>query len=153
MRRLIALWLIIGLSSPVMSEDRSADAYPIKTQSNVGQSIDLIGVFRRLEGQGRKAGWPRQWCARGLNYVMSRANVAGTGSDMARSFLAWGRPVASPMRGDIVIMSRGRCRTCGHVGVIDSANSPHIMVWSANHGGRFALAQYPMSRVIGYRRK
>lgn len=87
------------------------------------------------------------WCARFMNYVLKETGHKGTGSDMARSFLAAG-PRTGMHVGAIAVMSR---RGGGHVGVVsgvDASGNPVII--SGNNGGRVREAVYPLGRVVAF---
>lgn len=89
------------------------------------------------------------WCARFMNFVLQRTGHKGTGSDMARSFVSYGRRVHGPQVGSIAVLSRGRGG--GHVGVVtgvDKRGNPIII--SGNHGRRVGEGAYPRSRVLAY---
>jgi uncharacterized protein (TIGR02594 family) len=89
------------------------------------------------------------WCARFMNFVLTRTGHHGSGSDMARSFSSYGTRVSGPQVGAIAVMSRGR--RGGHVGVVsglDARGNPIII--SGNHGHRVAESVYPRGRIYAY---
>lgn len=93
----------------------------------------------------------RRWCARFMNFVLARVGYAGTGSDAARSFAAYGDRISQPEVGAIAVLTRGKNRNFGHVGVIsglDTRGNPIII--SGNHGRTVAESVYPRARVIAY---
>jgi uncharacterized protein (TIGR02594 family) len=92
-----------------------------------------------------------RWCARFMNMVLSKAGYSGTNSDAARSFVGYGRRVSEPRVGAIAVLSRGKNRNLGHVGVvtgIDPRGNPIII--SGNHGRRVGEGVYNRNRVIAY---
>lgn len=96
------------------------------------------------------------WCAAWMNMVLDESGMQTTGSLMARSFLAWGRPVSGePKIGDVVVLRRGRNRDSGHVGffygfvVKDGAKM--VALLGGNQGKAVGISYYPISKVIAYR--
>ena len=123
----------------------------------------------RVSGQRPAFGWPtlvtearkyigtnptamqRRWCARFLNLVLNKTGYRGTNSDAARSFASYGRRINEPRIGAIAVLSRGKNRDQGHVGIVtgvDANGNPVII--SGNHGKRVGESVYPRSRVIAY---
>lgn len=155
-RTLLAGALVIATAAPALAtrEDRDADAYPgitaaveyVRSES-IGRR--LIEIYQADMGTRRYA-HRSLWCAWYLGRALDRAGHRGTGSDMARSYLSWGRAVRSPQPGDIAILSRGR--RGGHVGVVIRMDGRDPVLISANHGDTVAIATYPAHRVLGYRR-
>jgi uncharacterized protein (TIGR02594 family) len=93
----------------------------------------------------------KRWCARFMNLVLTKAGYSGTGSDAARSFASYGRRVSEPRVGAIAVLSRGKNRNFGHVGVVtglDPRGNPIII--SGNHGRRVGEGLYSRDRVIAY---
>jgi uncharacterized protein (TIGR02594 family) len=97
------------------------------------------------------------WCAAWMNMVLDESGLPTTGSLMARSFLAWGKPVVGePMVGDVVVMRRGRNRNNGHVGFfyafVDHNGAKMIAVLGGNQGKEVRISYYPITKVIAYRK-
>ena len=95
------------------------------------------------------------WCAAFVGSVLAQCGIAGTGKLNARSYLDWGVEVslkdAEP--GDVVIFSRGKSPTQGHVAFFDGwANNSSINVVGGNQGNAVTRQAYPVSRVLGVRR-
>jgi len=107
---------------------------------------DVVSAARAELGKGAVYGRSNLWCARFMNYVLSKTGHHGTGSDMARSFAAL--PKTDMHVGAIAVMSR---RGGGHVGVvsgIDSQGNPIVI--SGNHGGRVRESVYSRQRVVAF---
>ena len=108
----------------------------------------LVSEARKYLGTNPTAR-KRLWCATFMNLVLAKIGYAGTNSDAAKSFAAYGHRIAEPKVGAIAVLSRGN--RGGHVGVvsgIDARGNPIII--SGNHGHRVAEATYPRARVIAY---
>ncbi|MBZ0138480.1 MAG: CHAP domain-containing protein [Pseudorhodoplanes sp.] len=89
---------------------------------------------------------PTLWCAAWLNKLLG----GGTGSDLARSYVTYGRPAAPGCIGCIAVMTRGR--NGGHVGIVtgyDARGNPILI--SGNHNRRVGAGAYPRTRVIAWR--
>ncbi|MCL4713192.1 MAG: hypothetical protein KJZ73_18285 [Pseudorhodoplanes sp.] len=89
---------------------------------------------------------PTLWCAAWLNTVLG----GGTGSDLARSYVTYGRPAAPGCIGCIAVLTRGK--QGGHVGIVtgyDARGNPILI--SGNHNRRVGAGAYPRTRVIAWR--
>ncbi len=91
------------------------------------------------------------WCAAFAGAMLKRAHVAGTGSLLARSYLAWGAPVETPRLGAIVVLERGADPGAGHVGFFVGGAGKRIFLLGGNQGDAVTVAAFETSRVLGYR--
>jgi uncharacterized protein (TIGR02594 family) len=92
------------------------------------------------------------WCSAFVNWVMRQANVRGTGSAMARSWLTWGTPLKTPLLGCVVVFSRPPVATSGHVSLyVGHQTNGDLIVLGGNQHNEVCKAVYPLSRLIGYR--
>lgn len=91
------------------------------------------------------------WCAVFTNAMLARAGVEGTGSAMAKSFLKWGKSVANPFPGCIVVLDRTDSPAFGHVGFFIKRDATHVYVLSGNQSNMVSVAAYPLSRNPRYR--
>lgn len=92
-------------------------------------------------------------CARNVNAYLQSAGYRGTGSDMAKSFLNYGREISSPRVGAIQVEKRGRNPIAGHVQVVDH-QKPNGVWMCRNPSSRVgAWTTQPCAnpRVIAYR--
>lgn len=92
------------------------------------------------------------WCSAFVNWCIQSAGGKGTRSAMARSWLAWGRGVAKPTEGDIVVFKRGTDGISGHVGFYVRESKTNIWVLSGNQSNAVNISPYSKTRVLGYRR-
>lgn len=94
------------------------------------------------------------WCAGFVNAALREADLGGTNSLMARSFLQWGKEVETPQEGDVVVFWRGSPDSWkGHVGFFagyDDAGD--ILVLGGNQGNSVSIKSYPKERLLGTRR-
>jgi uncharacterized protein (TIGR02594 family) len=115
--------------------------------SFLSHTDDIVQKARSYIGAGAVFGRSSLWCARFMNVVLEKTGHRGTGSDMAKSFLAM--PATAPRVGAIAVMGRGK--RGGHVGVVsgfDAKGNPIIV--SGNHGNRVAESVYSRSRIIKF---
>ena len=91
------------------------------------------------------------WCAAFVGACLKRAGVQGTGSLMARSYLAWGIGLDEPRLGAIAVLSRGSDPALGHVGFWIGARDAHVLLLGGNQADSVSVASFPASRVMGYR--
>lgn len=119
----------------------------IQPVSKIASERSLIMLAQSQIGAGAIYGRRSLWCARFMNWALERSGFHGTGSDLARSFLAL--PHTSAHVGAIAVLSRGR--RSGHVGIVtgfDARGNPIIV--SGNHGHRVGVGAYPRGRVLAY---
>lgn len=90
------------------------------------------------------------WCAAFVGAMLERTGYAGTGSLMARSYLKWGKKLAEPERGAVVVFKRGAA-PAGHVGFVESWDADSITCLGGNQGDAVTYASFPRSSVLGYR--
>ncbi len=90
------------------------------------------------------------WCAAFVGGVLESVGIKSTRSAMARSYLKWGFPIASPELGCVVVFERGP--TFGHVGFVMGRDlRGNLMVLGGNQGDAVTIAAFNPARVIGYR--
>jgi uncharacterized protein (TIGR02594 family) len=170
--------LLLAAPSQARPNPRDAEGARIETErtAHLRHARMMREVARRSQPPGARAsgqrprfGWPtlvtearkyigtnptalqRRWCARFLNLVLTKTGYRGTNSDAARSFASYGRRINEPRIGAIAVLSRGKNRNQGHVGIVtgvDANGNPVII--SGNHGKRVGESVYPRSRVIAY---
>lgn len=132
------------------SEQQAASSTSQTSSSSALASLgsSVVAEARRWIGTnptGRKS----LWCARFMNFVLKRVGMAGTSSDLAKSFASYGKPLPGPKVGAIAVMNRGR--SGGHVGVVsgfDSHGNPIVI--SGNYSRRVAEAVFSRSRIYAY---
>jgi uncharacterized protein (TIGR02594 family) len=102
-----------------------------------------------------------EWCAAFVNAILSRNGIPGSESVsdnplLARSFLAWGTPVTSPKRGDIVIFPRGDESWQGHVGFYKGKvyrdGVLYYIILGGNQSNIISYEFYPAKSALGIRR-
>jgi uncharacterized protein (TIGR02594 family) len=92
------------------------------------------------------------WCSAFVNYCMKKVKLDRTHSALARSWLSWGVPLKVPAYGCVVVLKRGRSSWSGHVGFyMGDNNASTIKVLGGNQGDKVSIANFPKSKVLGYR--
>jgi uncharacterized protein (TIGR02594 family) len=86
------------------------------------------------------------WCSSFVNWCVEQACLRGTGSALARSWLDWGKPLTTPRRGCIVVLSRGSKAHQGHVGFYHEDDRNRILVLGGNQGNRVTISSYPIQK-------
>lgn len=128
--------------------------------SSEGKDAGVLSSF--IENTAGQKLDPRElaWCAAFVNGVLGASGGKGTGSLMARSFLQWGDPVetSGAQEGDVVVLSRGKSQTYGHVGfyagTVVKGGKTYIRVLGGNQGktGAVSEKEFPASQLLGIRR-
>lgn len=107
----------------------------------------------RVVAYYRDAGFPMirhdsvPWCAAFVGAMLHRAGVRPSGSLLARSYLAWGRPLAMPRLGCIVVLTRGRSSFLGHVTLWAGPG----LGLGGNQSDQVSIARFDPGKVLGYR--
>lgn len=89
------------------------------------------------------------WCAAFVGGCLESVGVVSSRYESAKSYLAWGVPLSSPVAGCIVVFER---QGGGHVGfVVGQDPKGRLMVLGGNQGNAVSIAPFEHSRVSGYR--
>ena len=92
------------------------------------------------------------WCSSFVNWCVTKAGARGTNSAAARSWLNWGVVTKEPLEGDIVIFSRGKNPSSGHVGFFVKKEAGLIHVLGGNQSDQVKISKYKEADLLGYRR-
>lgn len=93
------------------------------------------------------------WCSAFVNWVCDKAGYEITGELNARSWLNIGYQVASPERGDIVVLWReSKDSWKGHVAFFINETKEGLWLLGGNQGNRVSIICYPKERLLEYRR-
>ncbi len=114
----------------------------------------LTGFFKKSLGKSIDPA-TTPWCAEFANAVLASSGGKGTGSLSARSFLNYGKPTSNPTKGDIVVLSRGKDPSKGHVGFYagkeEKDGKTYIKILGGNQGDSVSIKSFPEDRLLGYR--
>ncbi len=101
-----------------------------------------------IEGYDDKA----SWCSSFVNWSLTQAGFAGTGSALARSWLDWGEPLDAPRTGCIVVLTRDDPSSWkGHVGFFLRIEADRIYLLGGNQLDQVCEHFYPLANVLAYR--
>lgn len=111
----------------------------------------------KVQAYYRDAGHPEvkhdavPWCAAFVGAMLKRAGIEPSGELSARSYLTWGKKLATPRQGCIVVLRRGNSGWQGHVTFLDREEGSKLVCLGGNQSDRVCFATYPKSKVLGYR--
>lgn len=91
------------------------------------------------------------WCSAFVNWCVIRAGINGTNSAAARSWLNWGRAVANPIPGCIVVYKRGTSQHSGHVNFFDHYKNGFIYGCGGNQDDSVCIKAYKPQDVLDFR--
>jgi len=92
------------------------------------------------------------WCSSFVNWCMEQSGITGTDSAAARSWERWGKKLAEPKVGAVVVFWREtKASGLGHVGFYVKETATQISVLGGNQGNRVSIEPYPKARLLGYR--
>lgn len=116
-----------------------------------GQSNPRITEYHdgtNIRGYDDKA----SWCSSFINWCLSQAGLAGTGSALARSWLDWGVPLQEPVRGCIAVLYRDDPSSWkGHVGFFLRQDADSVYLLGGNQLGEVREHFYPKAAMLGFR--
>lgn len=148
-RVIIAALLVAGMAaSSVQAQETRSPIAVAQQYLGLDAHNDRWELKRLLDVDPRRI----PWCAAFVNRVLALSGYEGTDSLMARSFLGLGQKVRKPIRGDIVVLTRGSNPASGHVGFYWGESSEGIQVLGGNQQRGVRISHYPRSQVLGYRR-
>ena len=92
------------------------------------------------------------WCSSFVGWTLGRVGIRGTGSALARSWLAWGTPLAEPVPGCIAVLWRDDPRSWkGHVGFFLRFEGDQVVLLGGNQLESVCEHRYPRECVLAYR--
>lgn len=130
----------LGLARSMLGRNENIDKAAIEAYFASG-GVDLDPVAQA-------------WCAAFVNATLEQAGLDGTNSNLARSFLNWGREVeGAPQVGDIGVLPRGDNPAQGHVGFVTAVNpNGTVTLLGGNQGNAVSEQTYQASDFLGFRR-
>lgn len=89
------------------------------------------------------------WCAAFVNWTLEKAGVTSKDSPRAKDWLDWGRPVADPIYGSVVVVKIKSY----HVGFVVGKKGDAILILGGNQGGgkKVCVSEFKKNTVQGYR--
>lgn len=100
------------------------------------------------------------WCSSFVCWCIDEAIKSGwqgtpsTKKAWARSYLAWGKSVKNkPQIGDVVVLSRGKSKSQGHVGFfMGYTNAGLLKILAGNQGDSVCIKSFGKSALLDIRR-
>ena len=92
------------------------------------------------------------WCSSFVAWTLAHCGLRGTGSALARSWLAWGEPLAEPVVGCIAVLWREDPQSWkGHVGFFLRFEGDQVVLLGGNQREAVREHRYPRESVLAYR--
>ena len=92
------------------------------------------------------------WCSSFVQWTLARVGIAGTGSALARSWLAWGEPLDEPRVGCIAVLWREDPQSWkGHVGFFLRFEGDDVVLLGGNQLEAVREHRYPRGQVLAWR--
>lgn len=95
------------------------------------------------------------WCSAFVNWVLLQSGKPITRSAQAKSWLNYGTPTTTPVRGDLVVFDRKDEKgnsIGGHVGFFLEDKGTYIAVLGGNQNNAVSIANFKKDNIISYRR-
>lgn len=122
----------------------------VRERAGAADEPQVVSYFREA-GHARITEDETPWCAAFAGAMLARANVPGTGSLLARSYLAWGDQIDAPRFGALCVLSRGSDPGAGHVGFYIGETDEKIVLLGGNQADAVTVAAFDADRLLGYR--
>lgn len=90
------------------------------------------------------------WCAAFVSACIEQAGFTSARTGWARSYLNWGLKLQAPVRGCVVVFSRGSIY--GHVGFyMGRASNGKMLILGGNQNNEVGIVEFDDKTVLGYR--
>lgn len=108
----------------------------------------ILGWWKAIKRGGIKDD-ETPWCAAFVGGCLEAVGLRSSRFESAASYMSWGRELAAPVHGCIVVFTR---KGGGHVGfVVGVDRSGMLLVLGGNQGDAVNVKAFPLDRVTGYR--
>lgn len=108
----------------------------------------IVGWWKKIKRGGIKDD-ETPWCAAFVGAMLEDAGIVSSRFESAKSYLTWGKSLAQPVPGCIVVFTRDGG---GHVGfVVGRTESGQLRVLGGNQNNGVNIATFDTRRVSGYR--
>jgi uncharacterized protein (TIGR02594 family) len=109
----------------------------------------ILGWWRAIKRGGIRDD-ETPWCAAFVGGCLEAVGIVSSRFESARSYLQWGRPLATAEVGAIAVL--GRPGGGGHVGFVVGRDAQgRVILLGGNQGNAVNEAAFDPARVIGYR--
>lgn len=124
--------------------------FGVREKPGAPNAAAVIAYFAEA-GHGKIRDDVTPWCAAYVGAMLKRADVAPSGSLMARSYLKWGEVLDAPRIGAITVLTRGRSASAGHVGFYLGQAGGRIFLLGGNQSDAVTVEAFDAKRVLGFR--
>ena len=130
---------------PIARGERGVRAHP---SGSSNPRITGYHAGTAIAGYDDKA----NWCSSFVDWTLRQAGIAGTGSALARSWLAWGDALDEPRAGCIAVLWREDPASWkGHVGFFVREDGDAVVLLGGNQLGSVREQRHPRATVLSYR--
>jgi uncharacterized protein (TIGR02594 family) len=91
------------------------------------------------------------WSSAFVNWVLTQANIEGTGSPLPSSWATWGASLEKPRFGAVIVLKPLLKRSTGHVGFFVSLVGDRVRVLGGNQRNAVTIATFPISSISSIR--
>ncbi len=141
----MVLALFVSFATGHSDQATASTVAAAKTYQGMHEGKHTGSLSKLLKVNPRKT----PWCAAFANAILKKKGKKGTGSLAARSFFAWGKKVAKPQHGDVVII---KTRRGYHVGFFVGFKNGKVLVIGGNQSNSVKITAYPIKSVAQFRR-
>ena len=153
-------WASHKYLTPVVTAPAAAEAFPwmpialaevgVKEFPGDGDNPRVVEYLRSTTlAAGMAAQDETPWCSAFVNWCVERSGFEGTDSAWARSWLNWGKKLATPKRGCIAVFKRNV--SSGHVAFYIAETATKVKVLGGNQSDAVNISEYKKSDFLDYR--
>lgn len=128
-------------ATPSMDDGSARSGNWIDTLGSNASSV--LSEAARFIGQGNVTGSHRAWCADFANFVLERTGHKASGSGAVSSMLHVGQRVATPAKGDLVVMR-------SHVTIFAGYGGRGFYGLGGNQHHQVRMSNFPLSSVVAF---
>ncbi len=128
-------------ATPGMDEGSMRSGSLIETLGSGASSV--LSEAARFIGQGNVTGSHRAWCADFANFVLQRTGHKASGSGAVSSMLHVGQRVATPAKGDLVVMR-------SHVTIFAGYGGRGFYGLGGNQHHQVRMSNFPLNSVVAF---
>lgn len=111
-------------------------------------SAEIVQMWKDIKRGGIKDD-ETAWCAAFVGAMLERVGIKSTRFESARSYLAWGQSLSTPVYGCIAVLSRVGG---GHVGfVVGQDRLGNLLILGGNQSDEVSIRAFPLSRISSFR--
>lgn len=156
----ITSWLILGVLF-------FGSIAPVEAKTHTSRGVSVFNKAKSYVGIHERSGSKKlrrltkvnparvPWCAAFINGVLKTVGLRGTGSLSAMSFNKYKKRTKKPHKGDIVVIRR-KGGSGAHVALfskfVKKNGKRYVQVLGGNQKNKVSIRNYPVAKVISYRK-